>query len=180
MTHYGENSVSTSDSGTAIPTIPTTVSSTSKSVSFGTFVSVSDWINGYLAAVHQTTTWIKQWQRLSLLTAFSKGETLNAEWHAMEQSTETDTAPFLSEQATLIDNQLEENARQLSAAMQQIFDTQLFWVGHLVKEVTVPPTHKDKPISAAAQRATWESVQDAYLAMSRLWIDLAKAVNPPN
>ena len=136
--------------------------------------SANYWIAGTLTAMRQATDWIQpstdQGVSVSttVLETFLKG--MSDFGHA------GDPLGFMAAYIELSNHQLEDWAKPMTAAMQQLIDMQLAWFGNFEKM----RSQSFDQVRAGSEseddgRTAWLNAQDNWLAMTQSWIDSAAA-----
>lgn len=128
-----------------------------------------DWVTGPLTAPKQAVDSLLEMQCQWLKTASMGSETLAIELKELQQA--KDPMQFMVAQFSLANQQLEIVTRQLAAAMQQLYDAQLLWLGQFdsrSEELRAKPA-LDNPGQSVLEALG--KVQDDWLKVTQNWID---------
>ncbi len=139
----------------------------------GVSTPTNDWISAALSAASQATQMMQPFKgggaqvSTTIAEAFFKG---------MGDLFRANETPQVMVVFTEYSNrQLEEWAKPISAAMQQMLDTQLQWFGNLGK-MGFPQTSEKQtsPQIEDTWRNSWLNAQDQWLSMTQSWVDASK------
>ena len=146
-----------------------------------------DWFNGSLAVPKKAVDSLLEMQCQCLKSACEGGEILVRDLKELQQA--RDLTELASAQFTLANQQVEAMTRQAASVMQQIYDTQLLWLGQWDEKSEGYPGASFGKSSGAYSGAysgaqqgqsalsALGQMQDEWLKVTRGWIDSMNAAS---
>jgi|GEM_PF-5512231 hypothetical protein len=136
--------------------------------------STNDWITGTLTAMLEATEWMQPSMRQDAHVSTAVPETVLKGMSDFGHA--GDPLGFMAAYIDLSNRQLEDWAKPMTAAMQQLIDMQLAWFGNFEKM----RSQSFDQVRAGSEseddgRTAWLNAQDNWLAMTQSWIDSAAA-----
>lgn len=116
-----------------------------------------------------------QLQHLLVDTTPSWGESLASEMQKLQNA--KNPWQLATTQYEAGSQQLDLYAKEVAAAVQQMYDSQLLWLGNWDKTVETAETLDRKASPENFVLATWGKAQDEWLQLTRKWIDSLKSTD---
>lgn len=135
----------------------------------GGMPGMQDWLSGTLAVPKRAVDSLLEMQRQWLKTASMGNETLALELKELQDA--KDPVQFASAQISVAHQQLETCTRQVAAILQQIYDTQLLWMGQWDEKSEGAPAAQSPAQASQSALSALGRVQDEWLKVTQNWID---------